>query len=94
MPSLPTAVERDATISAGSVCEAEGHTPLGCHIGVRNLKVGGRSGYSCGNVIVALRKPPSLRGVRSVRVSSVESFTMIALCDLLEGIRRPADIKT
>ena len=34
---------------------------FGCHICEVNLITGGRSGYSCGNVSVALKSPPSLQ---------------------------------
>lgn len=33
---------------------------FGCHIGVRNLILGGNKGYSGGKVNRALKKPPSL----------------------------------
>ena len=32
---------------------------FGCHISLKNLSFGGLSGYSFGNVRLALKKPPS-----------------------------------
>lgn len=34
---------------------------FGCHIFDLNFITGGRSGYSCGNVSIALKRPPSLQ---------------------------------
>eukprot|EP00961_Rhodomonas_salina_P066871 897777-Rhodomonas_salina.2 len=41
--------------------QVSGSGPFGCQIGVVNFILGGRSGYAGGNIIFALKIPPSLQ---------------------------------
>jgi len=64
---------RDGSGTASSV-------PFGCH-NERGLKrsLGGRFGYSGGNVMCALKKPPSLHGAQRMSASERARETDVAL---------------